>query len=173
MRRQINENELRDFYGLIGEALWQVQYLEQALVSLLIMKIVKERRCAGKEVTKEDGEALIAEKQKLTLGLLIDACVKMKIVQRKEQGRFAAFKHERHWLVHRSLTESGDQLYESAQRLAMCRRIEAIGNEAASLKKMIFADLVEWGSAHGISADEAYRRGHNAISVLKGESTDS
>ena len=50
MRRQINMDELADFYRRIGAALWHVQHLENAMVQFLTMKEIHERRRAGKKV---------------------------------------------------------------------------------------------------------------------------
>ena len=130
MRRQINAVELHDFYHEVGATIWHIQYLEDALVSFLVLKICNERRHAGQTVTMPDAEMLLAEKRKLTLGPLIDGCIKYKIIRSAEQARYAAFKLERHWLVHRSLMENGDDFYDDATRQAVFMRIAAMREEA-------------------------------------------
>ena len=107
MRRQINMDELAEFYQRIGAALWYLQHLENALVQFLTMKIIHERRCAGQKVAVDEGDARMAENRKLTMGPLIDSCRSQRIIKPKLQARFDALKIERHWLVHRSLVESG------------------------------------------------------------------
>ena len=104
----MNADELADFYRRIGAALWHLQYLEDILVSFLVMKIIHERRCAGQTVTASEAQTLLADKRRITLGPLIEACSSRKIIRLEHQARFETFKIERHWLVHRSLVESGD-----------------------------------------------------------------
>src|ERR1035441_630098 len=43
MRRQINADELGDFYRLIGKAIWHVQHLEDVMVTFLAVKIDRKR----------------------------------------------------------------------------------------------------------------------------------
>jgi len=64
---------LQDFYRRIGGAVWHLQYLEDILVNSLTLKIVHERRCAGRTVDMPEAEALLADKRKLTLGPLIES----------------------------------------------------------------------------------------------------
>jgi hypothetical protein len=64
MQRQMDATELQEFYHHIGAALWHVQYLEDALVTFLVLKISKER----KDRTDPGVRKLLAEKRKLTLG---------------------------------------------------------------------------------------------------------
>jgi hypothetical protein len=110
MRRQIKMDELSDFYRRIGAALWHVQHLENALVQFLTMKEIHERRRAGKKVVEDAAWKLLAEhRKKLTIGPLIETCKRRRIIKKEDTARYAAFKNERHWLVHRSLIENGDE----------------------------------------------------------------
>ncbi len=168
MRRQINAPELHQFYLQIGAALWHIQYLEETLVSFIVLKISKERRCAGQAVTMADAQALLDKNRKLTLGPLLDVCMKRKIVPPELQARFAAFKLERHWLVHQSLRENGDDLYEDNARAAVFKRIDALGEEAAALKAIVFGDMTKWTLAQGLSQADVAKRAEEALRTLKG-----
>lgn len=113
----MSAEELHAFYWTIGAALWHLQYLEDVLVNFLAAKIIKERRCTGTPVSESEANALIAEKRRcMTLGRLITDCSIQGIIQSEHQSRFAVFKLERDWLVHRSLVESGDDLYAASIR---------------------------------------------------------
>ncbi len=164
----MNEHELAYFYRRIGAAIWHVQYLEDILVNFLCLKTVHERRCSGATISMPDAEALIAEKRKLTLGPLIESCTGRKIIQPQSRTRFDAFKIERHWLVHRSMTESGDDLYLETTRDAVFSRIAAIQAEAQSLGSVMFQDLESWGASHGIDLDTVNSQAANAIRRLRG-----
>jgi hypothetical protein len=168
VRRQMNEYELGDFYRRIGSAIWHVQYLEDVLVNFLCLKTVHERRCSGQTVSMPDAEALISEKRKVTLGPLIESCTSRKIIQQKNRARFDAFKIERDWLVHRSMIESGDDLYHETTREAVFDRIAAIQEEARSLGSVVFQDLQSWVASHGVDLDSVNNQGANAIRKLKG-----
>lgn len=154
---QINEIELADFYHQIGAALWHIQFLEDILVNFLVGKIIHEKRCAKKLVTTSDVEALFAEKRKLTLGPLIDTCASHRVIPQQAQARYAKFKKERHWLVHRSLVESGDDLYSTVARAAVFKRISTIREDTQSLKDQVVNDFEKWMAAHGVDVDEAGR----------------
>lgn len=160
----MNETELGYFYHQIGAALWHIQHLEDALVNFLVAKIVHEQRRAGKTVTMPDAEALLAEKRKLTLGPLIDTCTRYRIISKQAQHHFAKFREERHWLVHRSLAESGDDLYSDPARATVFKRIATVRDDTKSLKDQVVKDLENWMASHGVNVDEA---GRNAEAELR------
>jgi hypothetical protein len=165
----MNADELADFYGRIGAALWYVQYLEDVLVSFLAMKLIHERRGAGRTVSTIDAQALISDKRRITLGPLIGSCMSEKIIPPEHQPRFEAFRVERHWLVHRSLIESGDHLYTDATRNAVFSRIAEIQEEARVLKKIVVEDFESWASAHGVNLSAAENQAGAALRKLKGD----
>jgi hypothetical protein len=163
-------DELAQFYSLIGGALWHIQYLEDALVKFLSVKLLHERRCAGTTVTLEEAQAFLSEKRRLTFGPLVESCGSRKVIRPEHQQRFEAFKHERHWLVHRSMVESGDHLYLEATRNAVFTRIDAICEESIDLKKLVVSDLEAWSAAHGVDLEAAQRQAEAAVRELKGVS---
>ena len=164
----MNADELADFYRRIGAAVWHLQYLEDAIVSFLAMKIIYERRCAGQAITADDAQTLLADKRRITLGPLIEACIKRKVIQPAHRARFEAFKIERHWLVHRSMVESGDHLYDDGARTIVFSRIASVQQEAISLKGFIVSDLESWVAAHGVDVATARDQAEDAVRKLKG-----
>ncbi len=164
----MNAEELADFYRRIGSAIWHLQCLEDVLVNFLTVKIIHERRCARQTVTESDARALLAEKRRITLGPLIESCTSKKIIAPALQSRFEAYKLERHWLVHRSMVESGDDLYATDTRDAVFTRISALQEEAISLKKIAVRDLEAWMEAHGVDTDAAQNQAEEAIRKLQG-----
>jgi hypothetical protein len=168
MRRQITNDELADFYRRIGAALWYLQHLESALVNFLSVRIIHERRCAGQEIGASEADSLIVDKRKITLGPLIDTCRSRKVIKSEYGARFETLKTERHWLVHRSLVESGDDLYHNATRAAVFGRIAAVEEEACSLMDIISKDLASWLSAQGVDLEAAQNEAEDAIRKLKG-----
>jgi hypothetical protein len=161
-------DELAGFYNLIGGAIWHIQYLEDALVNFLSMKLLHERRCASATVTLEDAHTLLSEKRRLTFGPLLESCASRTIIRPEHQPHFEAFKHERHWLVHRSMVETDDALYRDSSRYAGFARIDAVREESIRLKKLVVADLEAWSAAHGVDTPAAQRQAEAAVQKLKG-----
>jgi hypothetical protein len=168
MQRQMNADELDEFYRRVGAAIWHVQYLEDVMVSFLAMKILGQKRSGGQSISGAEMDALLAQKRRLTLGPLIQSCIGQNIITPKLEPRFETFKTERHWLVHRSVVESGDDLYNDAARDAVFRRIFSIRDEAISLKKLIDADLESWLTAQRVDVEAAAKQGENVLRQLKG-----
>ena len=169
MQRPMNAGELDHFYRRAGAALWHVQYLEDVLVNFLTTKILQERRSVGQSVARADGEALLAQsRRKLTLGPLIQACIDKDIITSSLATRFEAFKIDRHWLVHRSLVENGDDLFNDSTREAVFNRILSVQEEAISLKKLIVAALETWLNAQGVDVKAAEKQGKDAFRKLSG-----
>jgi hypothetical protein len=101
-------------------------------------------------LTENDARALIADKRRLTLGPLIESCTSRKAIRPEYQSRFEAFRAERHWLVHRSLVENGDDIQVDAGLESLIARITRIQEEAISLKKAVGEDFFSWMAAHGV-----------------------
>jgi len=168
MQRQMNAEELDEFYRRVGAAIWHVQYLEDVLVSFLAMKLLGPKRSDGQAISAAEMDALLTQKRKLTLGPLIQACIGQNIITPALEPRFEIFKTDRHWLVHRSVVESGDGLYNGEARDAVFSRIFSVQEEAISLKKLIGAGLETWLSAQGVDVDAAARQGEDVLRKLKG-----
>ena len=168
MRRQVTAAELADFYQRIGAAIWHVQYLEDALASFLTMKLSHQARCAGTVFGPQEAADLLASKRRMTFGPLLESALSHKVVRRDHKTEFDTFKEERHWLVHRSMVENGDDLYLQSTRTGVLDRITRIQEEAIRLKKVVAADLEAWAVAHGVDARVVYEQAAEAILKLQG-----
>ena len=162
-------DELAEFFEAIGAAIWYCQYLEDILVQFLSGKIIHERRCRVETVDYDEGLAVIAEHRKVTLGPLIESCYSRKIIKHEDIVRFRSFKENRHWLVHRSLVESGDDLYLESTRTVVFERIASVQEEAVALKQLIVRDLDIWLKAHGVNLDDTSAQAKEDLRKLKGE----
>jgi len=164
----MNAEELDHFYRRIGAALWHVQYLEDVLVTFLVAKLLDQRRSSGNTFTQTDAETLLTQKRRVTLGPLIQACIGQNIIALPLQARFEVFKEDRHWLVHRSMVESGDDLYTDGDRDTVLRRIMTLQQEAIALKKLIVADFQSQMASRGVDVQAALRQGEESLRKLKG-----
>lgn len=89
------------------------------------------------------------------------------LVRAEHKKRFGLLRDERHWLVHRSMVESGDDLYGSESRRATFERIRMVREEAIELKRIVAAELFSWSALHGISMESVERQAQDAIRKLR------
>lgn len=166
MRRQINSDELGHLYKQIGEAIWHLQHVENALVPFIIIKgIAKEPN------SLEEAVALKHQKElnKLPLGILIKRVTKLNILEEPLLNRIRRFNDERKWIVHNSVFESGDQLYTDSGRNAVFTRINEFIEEARFIYKSLGKLLMDYTISKGMDEKEINEVAINHIRKLKGE----
>lgn len=166
MRREINSSELHYLYSKIGEAIWHLQYVENTLASYILYKgIAKELNSLS------ESEALKQQKRlnKLPLGRLISEAKERAIFDEKTLIRIRSFNHERKWVVHNSIFESGHNLYTDAGRNYIFARLESFANEAISLHKHIGELTVNYAVSKGKNKKQIYETANQQIMELKGE----
>lgn len=166
MRRQINPDELNYLYLKIGEAIWHLQYVENALVPFIIIKGI-----AIELNSLEETEALEHKRKlkKLTLGQLIGRAHKLNLLDEELSNKLKTFNQERKWLVHNSIFESGDELYTDHGRDNVFQKIENFIKEARMLHGHINESIVDYCVNKGMSREEINRIAQNQISKLKGD----
>lgn len=76
MRRQVTADELEIFYQKIGAAIWHIQYLEEILVTFLVLKTLSEKQPA----TEQEAIELKKKHHQDSLGTLINSCTKQEII---------------------------------------------------------------------------------------------
>ncbi len=133
-RRQINEEELAILYALIGEAIWNLQLVENALSFCITIK--RDIKVRGSTPPNE-ADALLAKHQASTLGTSLRIAREAQIFPNALFERLNQFKEERDWLVHRSVRQNGEDLYLEEKRVAFVARINAFSNEAGALQSAI------------------------------------
>jgi hypothetical protein len=133
LQRQINAEELNEFYNAIGGAVWHIQYLEQALVSFVLMK-----RHKRKPTTIDQAYERLEKERKGTLGSLYGRAKDEGIIPEELKPRFDNFIDERNWLIHDSRTHNSDDLYNDQLRFEIISRIDAIIEESMRLTGFIF-----------------------------------
>ena len=149
-RRQIDADELSTLYALIGKAIWHLQHVEDALhTSITIKRDIKTR---GAKPAAE-AQAILEQHRRNTLGKSLRMAREAAIFENALQERLDRFKEERDWLVHRSLHQSGDDLYEDEKRLSVMRRVELFSDEALALQKAVATDLETHVVAQGVSKE--------------------
>ena len=163
MQRQINAEELNDFYSAIGKAVWQLQYLEHGLVTFVVMK-----RHKRKPTSIEQANERLENERKGTLGTLYGRAKDEKIIPEELRQRFDILIDERNWLIHQSRTNNSDDLYNDDLRTKVISRIKNIQKEAINLSRKIFEELEMFMVSEDVDLDRAYRLAEKKLNKLKG-----
>lgn len=144
MRRQVTPEELSRLYGGIGKGIWHLQYVEDALNTLITVK--HEMRVPGR-VDAEAAKQALDEHRRNTLGTSVRVARDNKLISDALLAKFQDYKEERDWLVHRSQNSHGERLYTEAGRTEFFARIENFVEQSKGLQREVMAEL------------EAYARG--------------
>jgi hypothetical protein len=160
IQRPINAEELKRLYNLIGSCVWHLQYLEDALVHLIVMK--HEVKTPG-SMNLEESKKILTSYRKNTLGTSLKVIEKYTLVNSSLLTNLKKFKDERDWLVHRSLNTNGDLLHTDAGREETFTRLENFENEAIEFKKALIADINEFFVSFGLNIDTANKLAQSNI----------
>lgn len=166
MRRQINAEELRNLFASIGESIWHIQNLEDALHTCITIKRDIKQRGA---MPPEQAEAILREHRKNTLGKSLRISRETQILSIELESRLDKFKDERDWLVHRSVHQNREDLYVDKERYTLIDRIQILSSEARTLQKLVAKELEEFVVAQGVSREWIKNQAQHAIAKLKGE----
>jgi len=166
MRRQINAEELHNLFASIGESIWHIQNLEDALHTCITIKRDIKQRGA---MPSEQAEAILREHRKNTLGKSLRISREAQVLSIELQSRLDKFKDERDWLVHRSVHQNREDLYVDKERYTLIARIQILSREAITLQKLVAKELEEFVVAQGVSREWVENQARHAIAKLKGE----
>jgi hypothetical protein len=169
--RDLTSAEKADLFMRIGAVVWFFQYLEDVLVTFLVMKIGYERRRAGTPFSPEEAEEFLADRRRnLTFGPLVDSCVAKDVIRKEWVDRFSNLKNERHWLIHRSIVENADHdMHHEQKRPALLARVGAIRAETMALCRLVDDALSAWANDHGVDVEEAERIAERTVRTWRGE----
>lgn len=164
-RRQINLEELGILYQLIGEGVWQLQNLEDALHSCITVK--RDLKTRG-SVSSQEAMLLLEKNRAQVLGKSVKYAKEAGIFNQKLQDRLEKFKEERNWLIHRSVHEKREDLYVDKTRFSLMERIKRFSNEALQLQKLVAQELEDFVLSQGISKEYVYQKALEKLKALKG-----
>jgi len=166
MRRRISPDELSCLYHRIGKAVWHLQYVEEALGYLYIIKRVIVEPYS---MSEEDVEQKLRKTQTDTLGLLLRAIEKNNLIKDPLLTDLKNFNKVRRWLIHKSLIESGDDLYTDSGRKCTFDRIEDFISEAIRLHKEVSSEMTNYCVSKGISESWINFKAETDIRKLRGD----
>lgn len=143
----------------LGYAVWQLQVLEEALVTHHVLLYELERGRA----TRNDLRAAVEKRRGQTLGTLLKLPGFAQSLTQATRDRLAALLAERNWLMHRSRREVHVDMYTPAGAEAAVIRINAVGEDATTLMKDVQHATEARLVAKGMTKDVIDR---NAAAVL-------
>lgn len=165
MRRRISQDELSYLYHRIGKAVWHLQYVEEVLGYLYIIKGVIAEPYS---MSEEDAEEKLRKTQTNTLGSLLTVIEKRNLVKDPLLTDLKNFNQVRRWLIHKSLIESGDDLYTDSGRKRVFDRIGNFIGEAIRLQKQVSSEITSYCVSKGISEAWINAKAEHEIRKLRG-----
>jgi hypothetical protein len=148
----LGQEELHEVYAAIGGAIWHLQFLEDVLVTYVVMRLEIQPM-----MTFEQGQTILGDQRKTnsrqphergkgggTSAHVADAVVVLE---------------ERNWLVHRSMHEMSDSMYQEAERDQLLVRVRTLSGRAIDLKKRLYDEVVSWMESEGFDVARAEAAG--------------
>lgn len=136
-----NQDEIT-LYCFIGEALWKIQIVEQALSHSITLKM-------NPAETKERADEFLKQHQSYTLGKAIKVAIKEKLYSLSLQDELNAFLEQRNWLVHKAMLESQNDLNTKNKKEELFHKIKSISDKAESIQNEIEYDMINFCSLKG------------------------
>ena len=161
----MTQNELENFYHITGKAIWHLQYVEESLGFLYLYKVVFSK---FESISADVAHNELLKVQKKTLGQLVVAAEKHTLIGSVILERLKKFNAERKWMVHKSLIEDGDNLYNHVGRNGVFDRIIAFTEESIALQKIVGEEIFSYCDSIGFSREWQEAHGKNELLKLKG-----
>jgi len=136
-----NQDEIT-LYCFVGEALWKIQVVEQALSHSITLKM-------NPAETKERADEFLKQHQRYTLGTAIKVAIKEKLYDSSLQDELNAFLEQRNWLVHKAMHESQHGLNWEDKKEELFQKIKSISERAESIQREIEYDMINFCSSKG------------------------
>lgn len=141
MKISANENEIT-LYCFVGEAIWKIQIVEQALSCSITLKM-------NPAATKEQADKILKQHQNYTLGKAINIASKEKLYSSSLQDELYKFLDQRNWLVHNAMAESlHDKNWEN-EKEELFQKIKSISDNAERIQRKIEYDMINFCSSKG------------------------
>ena len=165
VRRQITSDELEHLYMSIGKGVWHLQYVEDALQTLITMK--HEIRSPDR-IKEQEARDILAKHRRNTFGTSLKIVGNHSLVPQPLFDQLNAFKEERDWLIHRSQNSHGDRLYTDAGRAETFARLAAFIDEASILQAALLHDIDTFLAAAGLDVAAAERVAIKNLGSMRG-----
>lgn len=149
--KPVSQDEML-LYCLIGEAVWMIQHLEDALShSITLKKHVKKPY----NLPLEQGNKILDEYRSYTLGKAIKIVEKEDIFPESLQQVLANFLPKRNWLIHKCMHQSRNDFSSVRNLQGLFDKIKGIAKEADLILNLIEKDLIELSELNGLDLSAA------------------
>jgi hypothetical protein len=129
-------------YCFVGEALWKIQIVEQALSHSITIKM-------NPDATKERADESLEQYRSHTLGKAIKIVITNKLYSPSLLEELNAFLERRNWLVHKVMPESQHGLNWKDKKEDLFNKIKSISDTAESIHREIEHDMLDFCSSTG------------------------
>jgi len=136
-----NKNETT-LYCFVGEAIWKIQLVEQALSFSITLKM-------NPAATKKQADEALKQHQSYTLGKAINIATKEKLFDSSLQDELFTFLNQRNWLIHKAMAESHHEKNWENSKEELFQKIKSISNKAETIQRKIEYDMIAFCSSNG------------------------
>jgi len=167
MRRRLTQEEWAYLYRLVGEGIWQVQNMEDALQTLITIKVD-----VGQPGALPQGQAFerLAQYRSFTLGKCLKVCKDNSVLPWQLAERLSEFKADRDWLVHRSVNSHSEAVYSDEGREELFDKLVKFITHAKALQAELKDEMQRYAAEHGVDIAETERRAREKMAEIVGDS---
>jgi hypothetical protein len=136
-----NQDEIT-LYCFVGEALWKIQIVEQALSHSITLKM-------NPAATKESADEFLKQHQSYTLGKAIKVAINEKLYNSSLQDELTGFLVQRNWLVHKAMSDSFHGLNWESKKEELFQKVKSISDRAENIQREVEYDMISFCSSKG------------------------
>lgn len=129
----------------LGYALWQLQELETAIATCVVVRL-RDSRGVGTVA----GTAISASVEKRTLGQLLHELSGAGVLTDDQVARLRDLLEDRNWLVHRSRRDHRGILTDDIELRALVERLEGVSERTLVLLKEVGAEIERYVVSTGV-----------------------
>jgi hypothetical protein len=164
MNRRPTDEEVALLFHHIGKGVWQLQYVEDHLTTLLAITIdIKEPGTKTEEEIKE----IVSKHKKGTLGALLKKGRDAGVLPFQLEANLTRFVDERNWLIHHSIDSHGKRLYSEAGRAETFERLARFIADAKAMQREISDEITRFSVGQGLDVEAAEADARAEVARLK------
>jgi hypothetical protein len=128
-------------YARMGEAICQIQILEQALSHCLTLKL-------NPDVAETEADRFLLQQQRKTFGTAVRLAAEKGAYPEQLQKALEELLEQRNWLVHHAMRDS-----QQGNRIvvmdSILKKIKSITDKAEKLQQLLEWDLIDFSESKG------------------------
>ncbi|MDD5549419.1 MAG: hypothetical protein PHI79_07500 [Sulfurovaceae bacterium] len=164
MNQPYSDLDVSTLYMLIGESVWQLQHLENALSTHTTLRILEWKKSQGIKINETHAMKSLGNQQKQVLGQLIGSAKKHGAIPKSLYMRFRDFLDERNWIIHKCVINEYLSLRNENNKTRLFNRINKFTIEARLLIKEVNSFNELWYVEKGYSLEESQRNAEKILS---------